>query len=374
MTFVVTVADQHANQQPKETLPIRLSADQQFKAWMDANTNLHAPAINAEDYIAASKRLALGEIWIRTIFTVEAPNSGYENDGTLKALLERHVLKRNINVFTQAQQKAISRALGPELVNSSRGGYKGGKAEWWRIRNAAVGIADIVGDFEQALEVVLRATSFGRPQIMGFNFETAGFDSAKAMVDAMAAKESAHLDAFCSHLEKTGLVQHLRDAEVASDPYPPLKRFALGYNGKMCCVLGAKRNYVAEAMAVYRRLSGNKVDLKPIAKSRIVRGTGLATTATGLIAPPALTELYLYITTISNKVTDVKAQADTILSSVGGIKTQVSTLIADNAEVLSQLNGLTMWMYILGGILLMSLLGNMYALYARWDDARRGLR
>ena len=77
--------------------------------------------------------------------------------------------------------------------------------------------------YARSPDAALRATSFGGPQIMGFNAKGAGFDSAEVMVVAMADTGDPHLDAFVTLLKTWKLDTYLRAKDWLS--------FAKRYNG-----------------------------------------------------------------------------------------------------------------------------------------------
>lgn len=94
-------------------------------------------------------------------------------------------------------------------------------------------------------EAALRASSWAAPQIMGFNHKDAGFESAEAMVKAMADSGSEQIRAFVNLVKKWGLDVHIR----AHDWY----KFAAGYNGS-----GQPATYAKKIEAAYRKHSGGK--------------------------------------------------------------------------------------------------------------------
>ncbi|MBH9739520.1 N-acetylmuramidase family protein [Vibrio navarrensis] len=69
----------------------------------------------------------------------------------------------------------------------------------------------------------IQSASWGRFQIMGFNFKLAGYSTAEAFVEGMFKSERSQLNAFLTFVEKSGLVEHIRDKNWAA--------FARGYNG-----------------------------------------------------------------------------------------------------------------------------------------------
>jgi hypothetical protein len=99
--------------------------------------------------------------------------------------------------------------------------------------------------YRKTPEAALRATSFGGPQIMGFNHEAAGFDTATDMVKAMAQSADNQLDAFVSLIQSWGIASTLRSHEWEA--------FANRYNGS-----GQAPVYGRKIEAAYRRVSDGK--------------------------------------------------------------------------------------------------------------------
>lgn len=189
----------------------------------------------------------------------------------------------------------------------------------------------------------------------------------------MHLSEKSHLDAFVAFVENTGLDKHLRNKDWLA--------FAKGYNGQRCCDRGAKKNYAAEISAAYRQISGQPVEFKPMSQSRTVQGSvaGVATGVTGLAT--VVTELQGQVTGALDKLQEVKdqaagikAQADSALAQASEIKAQVTDIVASNADLLTIVGDMKWWLYALAGVLAASLIGNAYALYARWDDRRNGYK
>lgn len=92
-------------------------------------------------------------------------------------------------------------------------------------------------------EATADATSWGGPQIMGFNAESAGYPNALAMVRDMATGEDAQIAAFIALIQKWGLATKIR----AHDWHG----LAMRYNGS-----GQAAEYARRIEAAYRRHSG----------------------------------------------------------------------------------------------------------------------
>ena len=366
--------DSEFNNQPAQQqriAPITSSNDdsqqpvsEKTDAWLSTLKNTKAPALTPDDFEAAAERSNIESSLIKTTFTIEAGASGFNADGSLKSLYERHLLHAEVKE-RGLDLKAISRVLGSELISYWRGGYKGGIAEYWRLQQVIRGLAQFM-PIDDAIEIALRCTSWGRPQILGKNCELAGYSTATEMVIAMHANEKAHLDAFISFIEKSGLDKPLREKDFTA--------FAKGYNGKSCCEKGSKRDYSALLAAEYRRISGNTEPLKPLNKSRTVQGTATGIAASGAGLGAIASEVKGYIDGVTEKLQGTQEQINSITDSVTGIKDQVSSLAIQNSDLLGMVTSMKGWIYVLGIALAISMVANGYALYARWDDRRNGYR
>lgn len=166
-------------------------------------------------YQKAGARYDLEPAIIRAVFTVESAGRSFRADGTVERRYEPHHFP------------------GSGITN-------------WRV-SLALKFADREARFASAYarnpELAMRASSWGGPQIMGFNHKAAGFGSARAMVEAMAADEQQHLDAFMALISDWGLITRLR----AHDWHG----FAVRYNGS-----GQAATYAARIEKAYRAETG----------------------------------------------------------------------------------------------------------------------
>jgi hypothetical protein len=94
-------------------------------------------------------------------------------------------------------------------------------------------------------DAAMRASSWGAPQIMGFNHADAGFASARDMVAHMAVSAAHQLGAFVQLVETWGIAGAIRAHDWTS--------FARHYNGS-----GQVEHYARLMEAAYRRHSGNR--------------------------------------------------------------------------------------------------------------------
>lgn len=137
-------------------------------------------ALKAEDYNRAAKALECDPAAIMAFMKVESRGSGFLPSGEPVILFERHVFNRRL------------RALGiivrdkPLLVNSTPGGYKGGMAEHARLSQAV----------QIHREAALESCSWGLGQIMGYHWESLGYESLQEFINDMYESESKQMDAF----------------------------------------------------------------------------------------------------------------------------------------------------------------------------------
>ena len=92
-------------------------------------------------------------------------------------------------------------------------------------------------------DAALKSASWGRYQIMGFNYAAAGFDELQYFIDAMHKDEGAHLDAFVSFVKAQRLDIPLRSHRWAD--------FARGYNG----IEYAKNQYDAKLATAWAKFN-----------------------------------------------------------------------------------------------------------------------
>lgn len=340
-----------------------------FDAWLNSVKNKQAEAIDEQDYSEAANRFGCDVNWIKAVFIEESGEQSFNRDGSVKCLLERHLVYRNLKAVYPAQFKAVSSTLGSELCNRVLGGWKGGIAEWQRIKTVVCVLAEQIGDFTAALNFVLQCASFGKPQILASHYGLLGYPSPQAMVEDFHKNEDNQLEAFCQFVEKNGLERYLSAASVAPDPLQPITEFAKGYNGPRCCDKGSKKNYAAAILATYRQLSGETPKFDSLAKSRVQQGNTISLIAKvfGLGATYELTDLV-------TKASEYKDKAETAIAEADHLREQAYNFAERTAGLVEQLGNYELWLGILALVLLVSIAGNLWSLYARWDDRRHGYK
>lgn len=205
-----------------------------YKTMMALNKGDTKDMLKDADIIRASVELGIPESSIRAIAQVESLGEGFLSNGKAKILYERHVMhaqleKKKGRAF--ADQQA---AANPSLVNTKRGGYQGGTAEYIRL-NMAMGI-----DNDSAIE----ATSWGQFQIMGYHWKALGYKSATDFMQQMQANESNQFDALIKFIKADAkLLKALKDEnwEVFASIYNGPAYKDNNYDYKL---IAAKRHFV----------------------------------------------------------------------------------------------------------------------------------
>lgn len=166
------------------------------------------------DLIRAAHDLGVPQSSIRAVAQVESDGGGYLDNGKAKILFERHVMYKQL-VKNKGKAFADQQLdLQPAFVNTKRGGYQGGVAEYTRF-SLAKNI-----DLDSAIE----STSWGQFQVMGYHWKTLGYKSAQDFEQLMQASESNQFDAFIRFIKADAkLHKALKDENW--------QQFAAIYNG-----------------------------------------------------------------------------------------------------------------------------------------------
>jgi protein-S-isoprenylcysteine O-methyltransferase Ste14 len=165
-----------------------------------ANYNLEAPAIKA-------------------VIKVETGGNGFLIDGRPKILFEGHIFwneLKKVNIKPEEYVVKFPDIVYPQWTKQY---YKGGTGEYDRLEKAK-----LIHE-----EAALKSASWGLFQIMGFNYEPAGFENVNAFVVAQYESEKEHLKAFINFImykpagQAKATIDFLREKDW--------KSFAARYNG-----------------------------------------------------------------------------------------------------------------------------------------------
>lgn len=162
---------------------------------------------------------------IKAVCEVESPEGGFLADGRPIILFERHKFEKLTGGIYNKSHSHIS--------NKVPGGYLGGEKEHLRLGEAA----------KLNRSAALQSTSWGKFQIMGFNYALCGFVSLQSFINAMYRSEEAQLMAFIKFITSQKLIDHLKNKDW--------KKFARGYNGPAY----ARNKYDKKLEAAYKKLT-----------------------------------------------------------------------------------------------------------------------
>ena len=196
---------------------------------------LKAKLLTEADYREAAKELGCEVAAIKAVAEVESAGAGFildpvANTPVPKILFERHIFRREIVAAGKDPMK-----IPASICQAERGGYVGGYAEHTRLAQAT----------EYGRNEALKSASWGKFQIMGFNYATCGYKTLQAFINDMYANEGGHLRAFVGFVKNNpNLLRAIRNKNWAA--------FALGYNGKAY----KENNYDVKMANAYKRYSG----------------------------------------------------------------------------------------------------------------------
>ena len=184
-------------------------------------------------YQDAANDLGVDVATIKAVAEVESAGDGFLHDGTPKILFEPHIFwkelrKRNVNPNDYLP-------LNADILYPTWGAKPYGKysAQHDRLKRA-VAINN---------EAALCSASWGKFQIMGFNYKAAGFNLLQSFINAMYKDEDAHLKAFVDYIQHEFLDDELRAKDW--------KGFARAYNGAAY----HKNKYDLKLAAAYKKYS-----------------------------------------------------------------------------------------------------------------------
>ena len=181
------------------------------KHWIGA-----ARRAEAEDFARAAEALGCPVEALRAVWDVEAAGRPFRADGSLERRFEPHKLAK------------------PD------GNYKTSMKLSTAAREAKFDAA-----FRANPNDAMRATSWGGPQIMGFNHAASGFASVAEMVESFADDEAAQLRGFVALISSWGLASAIRAHDW--------RTFAARYNGN-----ANVDAYAAKLETAWQRHSGGK--------------------------------------------------------------------------------------------------------------------
>ena len=164
--------------------------------------------LTPQDFIDAAGNLDCEVAAIEAVFQVEASRGGFNPDGSVVTLFEGHKFHKFTDGLYDQDNPDISY---PKWTRKFYG-------KTWQVEQDRLNRAIALDE-----EAALMSASWGKPQIMGFNFSNCGFESVGTFVESMKLGEREQLMAFVAYVQHEGLVPFLRNRDW--------KGFAAGYNG-----------------------------------------------------------------------------------------------------------------------------------------------
>lgn len=184
--------------------------------------------LTEKDFITASNLIGCETAVIKAVAKVEAPNGGFLPSGKPTLLFEAHIFSKFTNhKYDYSHPEISSRKWNRDL-------YEGGESEYTRL-NLAKSLNE---------ESALKSASYGKFQIMGFNYKACGYTSVWDFVTDMYESEGKHLLAFINFIKANKLDKHLISKNWV--------KFARGYNGAGY----AQNNYDVKLMSAYETYRG----------------------------------------------------------------------------------------------------------------------
>lgn len=188
--------------------------------------------LTVKDFQDAATALGCDVAAIQAVCEVEAPRGGFNPDGTPVTLFEGHKFYKYTDGLFAADV--------PDLCYQSWTKVHYGKT--WQQEQDRLKRAMALDR-----EAALMSASWGKFQIMGFNYKSAGFNSVEDFVDAMHKSEREQLMAFIAFVRNDGAAVYLRSRDWVS--------FAKKYNGAGY----AENQYDKKIAAAYAKFATESV-------------------------------------------------------------------------------------------------------------------
>ena len=192
-------------------------------------------SLTEKDYQNAAARLDVPVAAVKAVATVESNGGGFLPDGRVKIQYEPHVMYQRLQKRFNKSRADKELAAHPDLVATKAGSYQSLDKEDKDMDRAA----NII-DRQCALE----SASWGAFQIMGYHWETTGYPSLQAFINAQYSA-AGQLETFVRFiLADSRLARAIRAKDW--------KTFASVYNGKNY----AANKYDTKLAAAYKQFGG----------------------------------------------------------------------------------------------------------------------
>jgi hypothetical protein len=172
-----------------------------------------------QDFIDAAKKLNVEVAVIKAVSEVESAGSGFLEDNRFpKILFEPFVFGRRTKHKFNGATTTINGVVYPLSLQGK-----------WSAKEAKYGKSNIQFQKLDAAsklnrQVALESCSWGKFQIMGYNYYLCGYKDLSSFVGEMYISEGKHLLAFVEFIKNQSLAGYLRNKQWA--------KFAKAYNGE----------------------------------------------------------------------------------------------------------------------------------------------
>lgn len=172
---------------------------------------------------------------MKAVAEVESGGSGFFSDGRPKILFEAHIFSSKTgHKYDDSHPNISSRKWNRKL-------YKGGVKEYDRLEEA----------IKLDKNAALQSASWGKFQVMGFNYKICGWNDVETFVDDMYKNEGEHLKAFAGFIKANKLEKYLQAKDWA--------KFAKAYNGPAY----AQNKYDVKMREAYEKYSKQLIVEQP---------------------------------------------------------------------------------------------------------------
>lgn len=193
--------------------------------------------ISEKQFADSATSLRVEVAAIKAVAEVESSGDGFLADGQPKILFEPHIFWKQLrakgvdpNLFTEENADIL-------YPTWKAGAYGPVSKQHSRLERAS----------KINREAALMSASWGKFQIMGFNWKLCGVASLQEFINEMYKSEDGHLRLFCTYIKNTFLDDELRMHDWAG--------FARGYNGP----LYLKNRYDSKLRTAYLKHKGQLV-------------------------------------------------------------------------------------------------------------------
>ena len=175
-----------------------------------------------------AERLRIEPQALAAVLLVESSGRGFDDDGRMIIRFENHTFynqwalegQRNLDTFRRHFRFGSPSWTGHSWREDASGTWQSFHGD----QDAEWSVLDFARGLDGANESALRSHSMGIAQVMGFNHQTLGYDSAQEMFDDFTTGIRPQLDGMIAYIENTrACIDGLRAGNYTE--------FARGYNG-----------------------------------------------------------------------------------------------------------------------------------------------